>query len=191
MLGSDVFGKTLGVVGAGRIGEEVLRRGAGFGMKLLYHNRNRNEDMERELGASHVDLMALMRESDFVSLHVPLTPETDGMIGAEELGAMKSTAFLVNTSRGEVLDEEALIGALRKGSIAGAGLDVYMGEPHVDPRLMAQKNTVLLPHVGSGTRSSREAMARLSVKNIALVCQGKKPDNLVNARVWGRRRELS
>jgi glyoxylate reductase len=190
MLGVDVHGMTMGVVGAGRIGGEVLRRGAGFGMTLLYHNRKRDETLESELGAKHVPLDELMKGSDFISLHTPLTDETQGLIGAEQIGAMKPTAFIINTARGEVVDEEALLDALEGGRIAGAGLDVYIGEPNVNKRFMALDNTVLLPHVGSGTVTSRESMVVSAAQNIIALVGGSRPENLVNPDVWEGRRKL-
>ncbi len=190
MAGAEVHGKTLGVVGAGRIGAEVLRRGKGFSMELLYHNRNRREDLEKELGARHVSLDRLLRESDFVSIHTPLTPETSGIIGEEQIRAMRPSAFFINTARGDVVDEEALIAALADGTIAGAGLDVFLGEPKVDLRLLAMDNVVVLPHVGSATVKSRTDMSVLSVENVVALVNGGRPDNLVNPEVWDRRREL-
>ncbi len=190
MAGAEVHGKTLGVVGAGRIGGEVLRRGKGFSMGLLYHNRNRRADLEDELGAKYVPLDQLLQESDFVSIHTPLTPETSGIIGEEQIRAMRSSAFFINTARGDVVDEEALIAALADGAIAGAGLDVFLGEPKVDLRLLAMDNVVVLPHVGSATVKSRTDMSVLSVENVVALVNGGKPDNLVNPEVWGRRRKL-
>jgi glyoxylate reductase len=190
MAGAEVHGKTLGVIGAGRIGSEVLRRGKGFQMKLRYHNRSPRPELDVELGARSAGLEELLRESDFVSVHTPLTPDTSGMIGTEELAAMRTTAFFINTARGEVVDEEALVTALRQGTIAGAGLDVYVGEPDVDRRFMEMDNVVVLPHVGSATVKSRTDMSVLSVENIVTLVGGGRPDNLVNPGVWDNRRKL-
>jgi glyoxylate reductase len=176
MLGADVAGQTIGLIGAGRIAAAVARRAAGFGMRILYASRR------SELpGSERTELERLLSESDFVSLHVPLTPETRGMIGAAELGRMKPTAFLINTARGGCVDEEALAAALVQGIIAGAGLDVYADEPRVSPALLAAPNAVLLPHVGSSTRKARSGMAELCAIGVREVLAGRRPPNLVAA----------
>jgi glyoxylate reductase len=145
-----VSGKTLGIIGMGRIGQAVARRAAGFGMKIIYHNRTRLAPaQEQELQASATPLEALLRAADFVSLHVPLTPKTRHLIGPQELALMKPSAYLINTARGPVVDETALVAALRRGQIRGAGLDVYENEPELTPGLNDLENVVLLPHVGS------------------------------------------
>src|ERR687896_2237002 len=149
LRGFDVWGKRLGIVGLGRIGQAVARRGRGFGMEILYHNRSRKEDAEEELGARYLELDDLLRESDFVSIHTPLTDETRHLIGERELGLMKPTAVLVNTSRGPVVDEGSLAEALANGRIFAAGLDVYEEEPRVHPGLLELENAVLAPHIGS------------------------------------------
>jgi glyoxylate reductase len=181
LRGLDVWGKRLGIVGLGRIGQAVARRGRGFGMEILYHNRSRKEDAENELGARYLDLDDLLRESDFVSIHTPLTDETRHLIGERELGLMQETAVLVNTSRGPVVDEAALADALENGSIFAAGLDVYEEEPEVYPRLLELENAVLAPHIGSATIETRDRMATLAAENLRAVLQGEQPKNPVES----------
>jgi len=191
LLGYDLAGKTLGIVGAGRIGTAVARRAAGFSMRILYYSRQRHDQIEAA-GGRFVDLQALLRESDFVSLHVPLTPQTKHLIGRAELALMKPTAILINTSRGPVVDENALVEALRAGTIAAAGLDVYENEPTPAEGLTALPNTVLLPHIGSATHETRNKMAAMAAENIVAALEGRKPPNLVNPEAWpGRCREGS
>jgi glyoxylate reductase len=175
LRGLDVWGKTLGIVGMGRIGRAVARRGKGFGMEILYHNRSRSEDAEEELGARYVELEDLLRESDFVSIHTPLTQDTRHLISERELGLMKETAVLVNTSRGPVVDEAALADALAEGRIFAAGLDVYEEEPKVHPKLLELENAVLAPHVGSASVETRDRMATLAAENLAAVLRGQQP----------------
>jgi glyoxylate reductase len=175
LRGLDVWGKRLGIVGMGRIGRAVARRGRGFGMEILYHNRSRKEDAENELGARYLDLDDLLRESDFVSIHTPLTDETRHLISERELGLMRETAVLVNTSRGPVVDEGALAAALAEGRIFAAGLDVYEEEPKVHPELLELENVVLAPHVGSATIDTRDKMAALAAENLAGVLRGEEP----------------
>ena len=175
LRGLDVWGKRLGIVGMGRIGRAVARRGRGFGMEILYHNRSRKEDAENELGARCLDLDDLLRESDFVSIHTPLTDETRHLISERELGLMRETAVLVNTSRGPVVDEGALAAALAEGRIFAAGLDVYEEEPKVHPELLELENVVLAPHVGSATIDTRDKMATLAAENLAGVLRGEEP----------------
>lgn len=182
-LGHDVYGKTLGIVGLGRIGSAMARRAKGFDMKILYHDIQRNEQLEKELGARYVSLEELLRESDFVTLHVPLSPETYHLIGKEKLELMKPTAFLINTSRGPVVDEEALIEVLQAGKIAGAALDVYEKEPFVPKKLIKLDNVVLVPHIGSASVETRTKMALMAVENLITVLRGKVPPNLVNPEV--------
>lgn len=179
-LGGDVTGRTLGIVGAGRIGSAVAQRSAGFNMKLLYFDQRRNEALENDLGARQVSMEELLKESDFVSLHVDLNETTRHLIGAKELGLMKSTAFLINTSRGPVIDEAALVEALTSDQIAGAGLDVYEDEPKVKPGLLACKNSVLVPHIASATHWTRSQMAILAATNLVAALKGETPPNLVN-----------
>ena len=175
LRGIDVWGKRLGVVGLGRIGQAVARRGRGFGMEILYHNRSRKEDAEKELGARYLDLDDLLHESDFVSIHTPLTDATRHLIGERELGLMQDTAVLVNTSRGPVVDEAALAEALEGGRIFAAGLDVYEEEPKVHPRLLKLEKAVLAPHIGSATIETRDRMATLAAENLAAVLRGEEP----------------
>jgi len=183
-IGSDVNGKTLGVVGLGRIGSAVAKRARGFNMKIIYNDASRREDLESELGVIYKSLDELLSESDFLSMHVPLTEDTRHMIGEEQLSKMKRTAFLINTSRGPVVDENALYKALRDGVIAGAGLDVFEGEP-IDPDspLLQLDNVVLTPHIASASVETRTKMAVTAAINLVSVLQGKEPPNLVNPGV--------
>ena len=183
-LGREVSGKTLGIVGFGRIGRAVARRARGFDMPVLYHSRSRlTPAEERESPAEYADLNALLAQADFVSLHVPLSKETRHLIGATELSRMKPTAYLINTARGPVVDEKALLAALQKGAIAGAGLDVYENEPALTPGLADLPNVVLLPHVGSATLETRTAMAAMAARNLIAGLGGQRPPNLVNPEV--------
>jgi glyoxylate reductase len=175
LMGRDVWGKRLGIVGFGRIGQAVARRARGFGMEILYHNRSRKEEAEREIGARYTDLDALLVAADFVSIHTPLTPETVHLIGADELGNMKPEAVLVNTSRGPVVDEAALAEALAEQRIFAAGLDVYENEPEVHPKLLELENVVLAPHIGSASIETRDKMAALAAENLAAVLRGESP----------------
>lgn len=184
MVGQDLTEATLGIVGMGRIGLEVAHRAKGFRMRILYHNRRRRPDAEAELGATYVDLPTLLAESDFVTLHVPATPETRHMIGAAELARMKPTAYLINAARGSVLDQAALVEALRERRIAGAGLDVYDPEPIApDDPLLKLKNCVLMPHVGAATLRTRQRMSELAARNLLAVLQGQRPPACVNPEV--------
>jgi glyoxylate reductase len=189
LLGAEVWGRTLGLVGFGRIGRAVARRGRGFGMRVLYTALGRApEDVEAELGAAHTPLDRLLAESDFVSIHVPLTEATRHLVGARELARMKPTAILVNTARGACVDEAALADALERDAIAGAGLDVFEHEPRVHPRLARQKRAVLLPHLGSATHAARTAMARTCAENVAAYLAGRRPPNLLNPEALDIRR---
>ncbi|MCS2609191.1 2-hydroxyacid dehydrogenase [Halomonas dongshanensis] len=183
LYGSDIHGKTLGMVGLGRIGAAVARRGAlGFGMKVRYALSSPKPDLERELGATRCELDELLAESDFVCLTVPLTRKTEKLIGAEQLAQMKDSALLVNISRGKVVDEAALIEALKAGTIRGAGLDVFEQEPlPADSPLLALPNVVALPHIGSATSETRLAMAQRAVDNLTRFLQGQPPISPVNA----------
>ncbi len=181
MLGTDVYGKTLGIVGMGKIGQAVARRAKGFGMKVLYYSRKRKPEVEKELGAEYVSLETLMKESDFISLHVPLTPETMNMINRDMLELMKPSAYLINTARGEVIDEPYLIDMLKKGRIRGAALDVFWGEPlNVNPELYELDNVVLAPHMGSASLETRTKMAVMAAQAIIDVLEGREPKNRVN-----------
>ena len=183
LLGSDVHGKVLGIVGMGRIGRAVARRAKGFGMNIVYYSRSRVSSIESELGVRYMDLNRLLQISDFVSLHTPLTPETRHMIGEKELEMMKPTAYLINTSRGSVVDEEALTDALRRGVIAGAALDVYEREPSLTDGLAQLPNVVLTPHIGSASKETRAKMAVMAAENILSALRGEVPAHLVNSEV--------
>ncbi|MGZ8203500.1 MAG: 2-hydroxyacid dehydrogenase [Burkholderiales bacterium] len=180
-LGIDVHHATLGIVGMGRIGQAIARRAAGFEMRVLYHNRKAvAQDIERALKATWVSLDELLRQSDFVVLQVPYGPETHHLIGAAELAKMKPTAILVNSTRGGVVDDAALIEALTKRSIRAAGLDVFENEPRLNPGFLALDSVVLAPHVGSSTEATRRAMAMTAAKNAVAALTGETPPNLIN-----------
>jgi glyoxylate reductase len=185
LLGSYVWGKTLGLVGGGGlIGKAVARRAQGFSMRVLYWTpRRKPEREEREAGLTFVELDELLRQSDFVSLHSPLTKDTRHQIGAREFGLMKKTAFIVNTARGPIIDEQAMVRALKAKKIAGAGLDVFELEPKVHAELKKMKNVVLNPHLGSAVIETREEMASIVVDNIEALLAGKRPPNIVNPDV--------
>lgn len=181
MLGHRIGGKRLGIVGMGRIGQAVARRAAAFGLSIAYHNRHRlPAAVEAETGALfQPDLDALLAEADIVSIHCPHTAETEGMIDARRIALMKASAYLINTSRGEIVAEDALLNALEQGRIAGAGLDVYSHEPAVDSRLLGLANVVLLPHVGSATFEGREDTGARVITNIRLWVGGDRPPDQV------------
>ena len=186
LRGTSLVGKTMGIVGTGRIGSSVVKRlHDGFGMKILYTDLGRNKELETTTGAKYCTLEKLLKESDFVSIHVPLLKSTHHLIGAKQLKLMKPTAFLINTARGPIIDEHALIEALRHKTIAGAGLDVYEGEPLIamNPRdikeLRGMKNVVLTPHTASATIEARQAMSETAAKNILAFIRGKVPPNAV------------
>jgi glyoxylate reductase len=186
LLGADIHQKTLGIYGFGSIGQAMARRGRGFAMRILYYQRHRaQEAVEKEIGAQYVDRETLLRQSDFLSLHVPLTAETQHAIGATELALMKPGAILINTARGKVVDEAALVETLTQGKIAGAGLDVFEHEPQLHPGLVGLSNVVLVPHVGSATEETRFRMARLAAENLAALLDGRRPANVVNPEVFG------
>lgn len=186
MEGRGVSGKTLGLVGAGRVGQAVGRRAHGFGMRIVYHDPRRAESSEAALGLVPVPFDKLLAEADFVSVHVAYTGSTHHLIGARELAMMKPTAYLINTSRGPVVDEAALVDALHAKRIAGAALDVYEHEPVVAPALLAMPNVVLTPHVGSATLELREQMAMIVADNILAVLAGKRPPNCLNPEIYDR-----
>lgn len=184
LLGCDVHGKTLGILGFGRIGRAVARRALGFRMRVLYHDAVRADPgLERELGATFVDKTTVLRESDFVTLHAPLLPETRHLIGAADLTMMKRTAYLINAARGPLVNEAALVQALKEGWIAGAALDVYEEEPKVHPELLGLPNVVLAPHIASASAETRLKMASLAVENCLAVLEGKPPLTPVNREV--------
>jgi glyoxylate reductase len=185
LLASDIHGKTLGVVGLGRIGAAMAKRALGFNMKIVYNDIRKVESgLVDMLRAQFLSLKDLLANSDFVTLHVPLTPETRHLIGREQLPWMKKTAFLINASRGPVVDEKALVEALQKGQIAGAGLDVFEWEPKVSPELMAMENVVMVPHIGSATFATREAMSLTAAKNIIAALKGETPPNILNPEIY-------
>ena len=175
LLGLELRGHTLGLLGAGRIGQAVGRRAPAFGLRVVYAARTPKADFERDTGATRVDINRLLMESDIVSLHVPATPETKGIINAETLARMKKGAILINTSRGDLVREEALALALEEGHLGAAGLDVYTDEPAIHPRLLAAPRTVLLPHIGSATMETRRNMAAIAVANVQAVLRGGPP----------------
>lgn len=184
LLGADITGRTLGIVGAGRIGAAVARRSRGFDMKVLYCDTSANPAIEEELGARRVGLDELLAESDFVSVHVPLTEATRHMFGIEQFRRMKRTAIFINTARGPIHDEAALVEALRSGLIAGAGLDVYEDEPKMKPGLAELDNVVLVPHIGSATIGTRTRMATMAAENLIAMVKGERAPNCVNPQVY-------
>ena len=184
MLGQDIFGATLGLVGVGRIGRGVAHRAKGFNMRILYYDpQPLPREAEEQLGATRVDLNRLIAESDFISVHVPLTNETHHLFSTAQFNAMKRNAILVNTSRGPVVDEAALVGALTAKKLAGAGLDVYEREPAVHPGLISMPNVVLAPHIASATVRTRSEMSAMAARNMATAVRGGRPPNLVNPEV--------
>lgn len=187
LLGSWVHGKTIGLIGGGgRIGKAVAKRAQGFSMRVLYWTpRRKPESEEREAGIEYMPYDRLLAESDFVSVHAPLNAETVHLVGERELSLMKPTAFLVNTARGPIVDEKALVRALKEKRIAGAGLDVYENEPRVEPELLGMQNVVLTPHLGSAVKELRESMANVVVDNILAVLDGRRPPNCWNPEIYG------
>ncbi|WFS63231.1 D-glycerate dehydrogenase [Pseudodesulfovibrio thermohalotolerans] len=185
-IGGDVSGKTLGIVGAGRIGTAMARMSRGFNMPVLYtsSSNRRNEVLESELNARLVSFEELLEASDYISLHTPLNPGTKHLFGADAFVRMKPTACIINTGRGPVIDEQALLHALKTGEIAGAGLDVYENEPALTPGLAELENVVLLPHIGSGTASARADMAVLAARNLIAMLEGRKPETCLNPEIY-------
>jgi glyoxylate reductase len=184
MQGRDVYGGTIGIVGAGRIGYAVAKRATGFNMRILFYDVVPRPEIEKDFGAKKVDLDTLFRESDFVSIHVPLMKETHHLVNAEKLKLMKKTAYLINNSRGPVVDEKALYEALKQGRIAGAGLDVFEQEPTpLDNPLLKLDNVVLAPHISSASYETRSRMAEMVAENLDAFFEGKKPPNLINPDV--------
>ena len=184
LMGTDVHGGTLGIIGLGRIGQAIARRAQGFGMRVLYHKRTPDPEAARGVGAEYRTKAELLRESDFVVLSIPLTPETRHLIGAAELALMKPTAFLVNVARGPVVDEAALVEALRANRIAGAGLDVFEDEPKLHPGLLGLENLALTPHIGSASGATRRRMATRAAENCIAALEGHRPPDLVNPDAW-------
>ncbi len=185
-LGRDFTGKTLGIIGAGRIGMTMAKRACGFEMRIIYVDGRANEQLEKELGARRVDLKTLLKEADYISIHAPLTPETRHLISENEFAMMKSTSILINTSRGPVVDEQALVNALKTRTIWGAGLDVFENEPYVDPELFKLDNVVMTPHIGTATPDARRNMAIMAAQNILDMMEGKVPVGIVNREVLNR-----
>ncbi|MBS3116003.1 D-glycerate dehydrogenase [Candidatus Woesearchaeota archaeon] len=186
-LGMELKGKTLGIIGLGRIGSGVAERaGKGMGMKILYYDVQRNENFEKEFNAQYASLEKILRNADIVTVHVPLLPTTQHLMGEKQFKMMKRTAYLINTSRGEIVDERALVRALKRKQIAGAALDVYEHEPKLAQGLTKMKNVVLTPHTASATVEARSAMSELAARNILDVLAGKRPEAIVNPEVWGR-----
>lgn len=184
LCGGDVWGKTLGIVGFGRIGRAMAKRSQGFSMRVLYSDARRAApEIERELHAEYVDLERLLAESDFVSVHVPLLPETRRLINATTLAKMKPTAYLINTSRGPVVDEAALAAALEGKKLAGAALDVFEAEPKVHPQLVGRKDVILTPHIASASVETRTKMAVMAVENVIALFEGRRPANALNPEV--------
>ena len=180
-LGTDVRNKTIGIIGLGRIGLEIVKRlKNGFGINFIYYDLKRNEQAEKEFGVQFVSLEDLMKNSDFVSIHVPLTPETKHLVGDKELRLMKKTAYLINTSRGAVIEEAALVKVLQERTIAGAGLDVYENEPKLSEGLVQLDNVVLLPHIASASFDTRSKMSEMAAQNIVAVLSGQAPINPIN-----------
>lgn len=188
-LGPSLIGKTLGIIGMGRIGSMVARRAKGFNMNVLYNKREADPKMEAELGVKFASVDDLLRNSDIVTLHVPLTEETRHMMNQAMFAKMKKGSYLINTARGPVVNEKDLVEALRAGTIAGAGLDVFDNEPNVDPELIGMENVVLTPHIASATHEAREKMGQQAVAAIIAIASDQKPENLVNPEVWEKRRK--
>ena len=183
LLGRDITGKKVGIIGAGRIGFNFAKKAKGFDMEILYTSSRPNADMEEQLGAKFVDKETLLKEADFISVHVPLNPSTRHYIGEKEFKLMKKTAVLINTSRGPVVDEKALVQALRSGEIWGAGLDVFENEPEIESGLIGLENAVVVPHIASATIETRTNMGLIAARNIISVLSGGKPETCVNPEV--------
>jgi glyoxylate reductase len=188
MRGVDVHGRTLGILGAGRIGQATGQRAAGFSMQVLYVSRQRRLLFEHTTMARRVDFKTLLRESDFLSIHVPLSKETRHLIGAKELAQMKPGGILINTARGPIVDEAALVKALKSGKLAAAGLDVFEQEPKIHPGLLKLDNVVVLPHVGSATDSSRRRMVETALRNCMAALKGEMPPNAINGHALNQRK---
>jgi len=185
MLGFELMGKTLGIIGFGRIGQAMGQRAMAFGMKVIYYQRTpREELLDKRDDVSYKPLEELLSQSDIISIHVPLTKNTYHLLGNDEFNKMKKGAYIINTARGPVVDEEALVHALKSGHLAGAGLDVFEKEPRIHPELIKMENTVLTPHVGTSTLETRTAMIKLAIKNLLMALDGKVPPNAVNPEVY-------
>lgn len=188
-LGHDVYGKTLGIVGLGRIGKFVARRALGFKMNVVYSNRSQDPETEKELGIKFLDLNSLLELADFVSIHVPLTDETRHLMNADKFSKMKNGSFIINTARGGIIDEMALVEALKNGKLAGAALDVHEREPQMNPELMQMENVILTPHIASATHEVREKMTQQAVDGVLKTLVGEIPENIVNKEVWDNRKQ--
>ncbi len=185
LMGSDVHGKTLGILGFGRVGQTLAKRAAGFDMKILYHDRSRvDSELEEKLGATFVDQNTLLETSDYISIHVPLTPETTALINSATLSLMKPSAFVINTARGEIIREADLVKALTEKQIAGAGLDVFEHEPEIHPGLLKMDNVVLLPHIGSASLETRTKMGLVAANNLIAFFGGQQPPNCLNPEIF-------
>lgn len=189
-LGTNIKGKTLGIIGLGRIGSMVAKKASGFEVNIIYNKREPDPEIEKELGAKFASIDDLLANSDFISLHVPLTDETKHMINTETLAKVKKGAYLVNTSRGQVVDEHALLESLKSGHLGGAALDVFDNEPNINPELLGLPNIVFTPHIASATFEARDKMGKLAVEAILDVSQNKKPVNLANPDSWENRRKF-
>lgn len=185
LLGREIYGTTIGILGAGRIGQAVARRAVGFGMRILYYNRTRKPEFEETTGAALVTPEQLFAESDYLSVHLPYTPQTNRFVSARLLDMAKPGMVLINTGRGTVVDEDALVKALKDSKIAGAGLDVFEQEPYITPALLKMKNVVLLPHIGSATTVTRSKMGEVVAVNVLAFLSGSTPPNPVNPSVLG------
>ena len=188
-LGVNLVGKTLGIIGLGRIGLRTAKRAKGWDMRVMYNKRSRDEKAESELGIEFSSLDDLLAQSDFVSMHVPLTEDTRHMINKETLAKMKKGAYLINTARGPVVDEHDLVDSLRSGQLAGAALDVFDNEPNVNPELVGMENVILTPHIASATWEARNKMGTQAVEAVLNTFSGKMPSNIVNKDVWSKRRK--
>lgn len=188
-LGTNLIGKTLGVIGLGRIGTMVARRAQGWKMKVIYYKRTRDPSCEREMGVLYCPLDDVLKRSDFITLHVPLTEETRGMINKGALSKMKKGSYLVNTARGKIVNEKDLINVLKSGHLAGAALDVFEDEKNISQELLKLPNTITTPHIGSATHEAREKMGEMVAAAIVAALSGKKPKTIVNEKVWEKRRK--
>jgi glyoxylate reductase len=188
-LGHNLNGKTLGIIGLGRIGGMVASKAKSFGMNIIYNKSKPDPEIESQLGAKFANLDELLNNSDFVSLHVPLTDETRHMINSETLSKMKKGSYLINTARGPIVDEHALVESLRSGQLAGAGIDVFDNEPNINPELIGLNNVILTPHIASATHEARGKMGELAVNAILDLEEGREPFNMVNPDVWPKRRK--
>ncbi len=186
LLGLDIAGATIGLLGLGRIGKAMIPRAKGFGMEVIYWNRTRlSADEEKSLGIRYAEKEVLLASADFISLHVALNEGTKHLIGTSELALMKPTAYLINTTRGPVVDEKALVRVLSEKRIAGAGLDVFENEPTLEPELYDMENVVLVPHIGSATVGTRTRIGRMAIDNCLAGCRGERPPNVVNPEIYG------